>query len=96
LLDGNIGIGGDPQRLLCRLAQLLQAGGRLVVELDPPGAGVCSELVQLEYNGSVSERFWWAHVGAGAIAELAASSGFAICERWHDTGRWFAELERMR
>ena len=36
LLDGNIGIGGDPERLLTRVAGLLCPGGGALVELDPP------------------------------------------------------------
>ena len=38
LADGNIGIGGDPQRLLVRAAGLLAVGGTVLVETDPePG-----------------------------------------------------------
>ena len=36
-LDGNVGIGGDPARLVRRCAALLAAGGHLLVELDGPG-----------------------------------------------------------
>lgn len=38
LLDGNIGIGGDPRVLLRRVSELLAPEGRVLVELDPPGA----------------------------------------------------------
>ena len=34
LMDGNVGIGGDPARLLRRLASALAAQGRLIVEAD--------------------------------------------------------------
>ena len=34
LADGNLGIGGDPVRLLRRMAQLLAPGGRVVADLD--------------------------------------------------------------
>jgi hypothetical protein len=37
LLDGNIGIGGDPHRLLRRVRELLTPTGRLLVELDVDG-----------------------------------------------------------
>ena len=37
LLDGNIGIGGDPVRLLTRLRSLLTDEGVALVELDPTG-----------------------------------------------------------
>lgn len=37
LLDGNIGIGGDPVRLLRRTRTLLRDGGRVLVEAEGPG-----------------------------------------------------------
>ena len=37
LADGNVGIGGDPVALLRRLRRLLLPGGRVVVEVAPPG-----------------------------------------------------------
>ena len=39
LLDGNVGIGGDPERLLARVAELLTPGGEAIVEVEPPGGG---------------------------------------------------------
>jgi SAM-dependent methyltransferase len=36
LLDGNIGIGGAPARLLARIGSLLTDDGEVLVELDPP------------------------------------------------------------
>ena len=38
LLDGNIGIGGEPATLLGRARELLVPGGAVLAELDPPGA----------------------------------------------------------
>ncbi|MEU9120936.1 class I SAM-dependent methyltransferase [Streptomyces sp. NPDC048506] len=35
LLDGNIGIGGDPHALLVRTAELIDRAGLLIVETDP-------------------------------------------------------------
>jgi SAM-dependent methyltransferase len=37
LADGNIGIGGEPTALLRRIAELLAPGGRVLVEVEPPG-----------------------------------------------------------
>ena len=37
LADGNVGISGDPVHLLRRVRQLLQPGGRAVVEVSGPG-----------------------------------------------------------
>lgn len=38
LLDGNIGIGGRPERLLRRIGELLSPHGRVLVEVEPPEA----------------------------------------------------------
>ena len=35
LLDGNIGIGGDPVALLSRVTELLAPDGRIIVEIEP-------------------------------------------------------------
>jgi SAM-dependent methyltransferase len=93
LLDGNIGIGGRPDALLRRLVGLLSAGGIVLVELDPPGAGVARSRLRLEAGATVSDWFAWAHVGAEAIAMPARAAGMRIAARWHDQGRWFAALE---
>jgi SAM-dependent methyltransferase len=93
LLDGNIGIGGRPDALLRRLVGLLAAGGIVLVELDPPGAGVARSRVRLEAGATVSDWFAWAHVGAEAIAIPARAAGMRVAARWHDQGRWFAALE---
>jgi SAM-dependent methyltransferase len=93
LLDGNIGIGGRPDALLGRLVGLLAAGGIVLVELDPPGAGVARRRVRLEAGATVSDWFAWAHVGAEAIAIPARAAGMRVAARWHDQRRWFAALE---
>ena len=35
LADGNVGLGGDPRRVLRRAAELLRRGGRCIAEFDP-------------------------------------------------------------
>jgi SAM-dependent methyltransferase len=93
LLDGNVGIGGRPEALLRRLATLLAPDGRVLVELDPPGAGVVRSRVRLEDGAAASEWFAWARVGADAIAVPAVDAGLRVGARWRDVGRWFAALE---
>lgn len=100
LADGNIGIGGDPVRLLARLRELLAPGGRLLVELDPPGTGLRLDEVRLEgSDGRLGEWFAWAHVAADAVPAVAADAGLAVRSRWSARDvpgvgrtRWFAEL----
>ena len=93
LLDGNIGIGGHPDALLARLAGLLARGGTVLVELDPPGAGVVRARVRVENGERVSRWFAWAHVAVDAVDGPARAAGLRMSRRWHDDGRWFAALE---
>jgi SAM-dependent methyltransferase len=101
LADGNIGIGGDPLRLLRRVAELLSPGGRVLVELDAPQSGTWCEQVRLEgADGHAGAWFPWAHVAADAIEPLAQAAGLCIVEQWAapdrpaPASRWFAALAR--
>ncbi len=92
LADGNIGIGGDPLRLLTRMAELIADGGTVLVELDPPGRGVRQDQVRLGPGGG--SWFTWAWVGVEAIAGLAARSAFRVDWATRRGHRWFACLEK--
>jgi SAM-dependent methyltransferase len=92
LLDGNIGIGGDPARLLRRVAALLAPGAEILVECAESGVGGGGFPVRLEGPGTVSAPFPWALVGAGELAGVAASAGLRVTEAWNDEGRPFAAL----
>jgi SAM-dependent methyltransferase len=94
LLDGNIGIGGDPERLLARCAELLRPGGEAIVEVDPPGGGASVFGVRLEGAGAVGPWFDWARVDADAIGALARRAGLRVAGRLERDGRWFARLRR--
>lgn len=92
LLDGNIGIGGDPVALLRRVATLLAPGGAALVELEPPAAASRAGRVRLEYSRQVSEWIPWRFVTAAEIEPIAAAAALALRELWCADGRWFAEL----
>lgn len=92
LIDGNIGIGGDPVALLRRVAALLAPGGAALVELEPHAAASRAERVRLEYSRQVSEWIPWRFVSAGEIEPLAAAAALGLRELWCAEGRWFAEL----
>ncbi|MBJ7522286.1 MAG: methyltransferase domain-containing protein [Solirubrobacteraceae bacterium] len=92
LLDGNLGIGGDPVALLSRLQVLLGRGGRVLCETDAHGTGVRVDPLRLEDVGRRSGWFAWARVGADAIDDVASSAGLAVTDRWQDADRAFAEL----
>jgi SAM-dependent methyltransferase len=104
LLDGNVGIGGDPVRLLRRCVTLLRPGGRLLVELEPPWqAGTCgparietydSEPCANQRGRYLGPWFSWATVSASQIESLAAATGFVVMETWSSANRWFADLCR--
>ncbi|TGD88891.1 methyltransferase domain-containing protein [Mycolicibacterium sp. CH28] len=78
LADGNVGLAGDPHRVLRRAAELLQAGGRCVAEFDPGTAGVRTSWVRLESTRSIGPWFQWASVGIDCAAALAEEVGLAL------------------
>lgn len=90
LADGNVGIGGDPVRLLRRLRRLLTADGVVLAELHPGGG--CRGEVRLECLGAASAWFPWALVGPGDVADVAAAAGLDVVERWTAQGRPFVAL----
>lgn len=94
LLDGNIGIGGSPALLLCRVASLLSPTGAVLAELVPPGRGIVIERLCLEHGHARSGWFEWATVAVDAITGPAAAASLALTDSWEDGGRWFALLER--
>jgi SAM-dependent methyltransferase len=94
LLDGNIGIGGEPARLLARVATLLARDGSVVVELEPPSGRTMRTHARLESADRTSAWFPWARVAAPDAPQMAAAAGFRLVKRWSAGGRWFARLVR--
>ncbi len=91
LLDGNIGIGGDPLLLLCRTRDLLGHDGRVLVELDP--AGVTERTtVCLRDRHRTSEHFPWGRLGLDGLVTTACLAGLDVLTTWADAGRQFALL----
>ena len=86
LADGNIGIGGDPDALLSRVAELLKPLGQALVEVEPPGAPLAKDMVRLSHAGKCSSWFPWASIGADQISELGLRAGLAVTEVWTDAG----------
>jgi len=93
LLDGNIGIGGDPVALLARVASLLRPAGRILVELGPPGTTGGAELARVEHDAHIGPWFTWTAVGASRIGVIAAAAGLRLASSWSTGGRWFAHLD---
>ncbi|MGJ9414470.1 class I SAM-dependent DNA methyltransferase [Aeromicrobium sp. CF4.19] len=80
LADGNIGIGGDPVRLLHRVTELMRPGGRAVVEVAQHGVGVVTEKLRLKVGQDLTPGFHWSVVGADAIGEVADEAGLDLEE----------------
>lgn len=78
LADGNVGIGGDPLRVLRRAAELLGATGRCVVEVDAFVAGVQTRWVRLESAFTIGPWFRWASVGVEGMRRLADDVGMSV------------------
>jgi SAM-dependent methyltransferase len=78
LADGNVGLGGDPLRMLRRSAELLSHGGRCIVEFDPLATGIRSGWVRLESSRTIGPWFRWASVGIDCVAGLAEEAGLAL------------------
>jgi SAM-dependent methyltransferase len=108
LLDGNVGIGGDPVALLTRAAALLRPGGVVVAEVDPPGTPTQALTVRIEPAGAAGPGPWfpWARVSADAVGDLATRAGLrpsgievrvggpAARARGAGAARWFARAVR--
>ncbi|NGN65535.1 class I SAM-dependent methyltransferase [Streptomyces sp. A7024] len=94
LMDGNIGIGGDPAALLARVAGLLAPGGLLLVEALP--YEVDEQVLVHVDDGTGSAPgpdFPWARVGTDALLRHARATGrFSARETWTADGRCFAAL----
>src|SRR5690348_14103287 len=91
LADGNVGIGGDPRRLFARVADLLAPGGRVVVDLAPPGTGVTTRLLRLRTASARSQPFRWSTVAADRIGVTCGGLlTVNLLEEYQ--GRWFAVM----
>ncbi|MEV4132066.1 methyltransferase domain-containing protein [Dactylosporangium sp. NPDC049742] len=92
LADGNIGIGGDPARLLRRCRGLIGGDGSVLVEVDPPGGRTWSGRVALTDADRTSTAFAWAFVSVDDIAAVARDAALRLAGTWTEAGRWFAHL----
>ena len=93
LLDGNIGIGGDPVRLLTRTKSLLNASGRVLIDVIVRTQRPKTELVRIELDGTAGPWFEWANVDADWLQTVADEAGFEVTDQWQHENRVFAVLE---
>jgi SAM-dependent methyltransferase len=92
LVDGNVGLGGDPRRIMARATELLGRGGRCVAEFDAEAIGIRAGWVRLESAGAVGPWFRWATVGLDSAAALAAQVGLTLTSVSLIGGRVIATL----
>ena len=93
LADGNIGIGGDPIRLLFRCRELLTPTGTVLLDLQGTGAHLRTDRVRLRAGEVASDWFPWSSLPTGALPAIAAATGFSVQAVWRSAGRWQAELQ---
>ncbi|MFE0509096.1 class I SAM-dependent methyltransferase [Streptomyces sp. NPDC058964] len=94
LMDGNVGIGGDPVALLVRLRTLVRPGGRLLVEAADDDVDEHLTVRVEDAHGRHGRPFAWARVGTTALLNAAAAARWTLTGRWIADGRAFVELHR--
>lgn len=87
LMDGSIGIGGDPVRLLRRVRTLLRPGGQVVVEVAQRSHGGGTASVRLGRLAGM-----WASVDASRLVPLVAAAGLMLDRTTDAEGRSVALL----
>jgi SAM-dependent methyltransferase len=97
LLDGNIGIGGDPTALLARCAEVIAPSGSVVVETAPDAdADEFYDARIVDDRGLASATFPWAEVGGRALPAHARRAGLEVAQTWSVDSRAFCRLVRTR
>ncbi|MFF2850178.1 class I SAM-dependent methyltransferase [Streptomyces sp. NPDC058001] len=96
LIDGNIGIGGDPPALLERVTQLLVPGGLLLAETAPVDI---DERVSVRIDDGLGRvapdgTFPWARIGTRALLRHARRTGWRPIAQWSAGDRPFVALRR--
>jgi SAM-dependent methyltransferase len=94
LADGNVGIGGNPHRLLSRIRELLAPGGVLLVEVGGPGSPSGPMRLRLQDDLGTSEEFPWSSLAVEDLGPVATAAGLEPAETWEDAGRWFGAIRR--
>ncbi|QIK63166.1 class I SAM-dependent methyltransferase [Leucobacter viscericola] len=93
LLDGNIGIGGDPSRLLARCAEVMGPQGSIVIETHPdPLRDRAFQATLVDDFGRSSSPFPWCELGLASLVRVGTALGFTPAESWTHSDRSFLRL----
>jgi SAM-dependent methyltransferase len=94
LMDGNIGIGGDPSALLARVAALLAPGGLLIAETARADVDERVHVQVVDDTGghAPGRPFPWARIGTRALLRRTAAGNWQAAAQWTSGGRRFVAL----
>lgn len=92
VIDGNVGIGGDPTRVLTRAGEIVRPGGTILVEIDPAVEHVEREMVRVETSEVTGSWFPWARIGLLGAENVAHASGLSVRRTWEESGRQVVEM----
>lgn len=98
LMDGNVGIGGDPRALLARVAALLAPGGLLIAEAAEADVDERAQVqvVDVTDDRTAGSPFPWARIGTPALVRHAGAAGWRAVAQWTSGGRRFVALRAGR
>ncbi|MFE2887059.1 class I SAM-dependent methyltransferase [Streptomyces sp. NPDC059272] len=96
LIDGNVGIGGNPHALLRRVSQLLAADGLLIAETAPVDVDERVQVHVADGRGASGSAFPWARLGTPALLRHARRAGWRPDDQWTADGRSFLALRNRR
>lgn len=94
LVDGNIGIGGNPARRLARVRDLAVDDGRLLVETGPHGSRSGPVRARLAQTDRVGRWFPWGRLSADQLPGAGREADLVVLDQWEVGGRCFAKLSR--
>jgi SAM-dependent methyltransferase len=93
LIDGNIGIGGDPEGLFRRAGEIVRPGGSVIVEADGDSDVDRRFTATItDGDGNISASFPWAVAGRRAVVRHAQGAGLDLHSSWTAGGRTFCRL----
>lgn len=98
LMDGNVGIGGDPRALLARVAGLLVPGGLLIAETARADVDERAhvQVVDVTDADAPGSPFPWARIGTPALLHDAGTAGWWTAAQWTSGERRFVALRSAR